>query len=98
MLRKLGCALHFIPRHRLTERHGRRLHRLGASRTIRRGTVDCETLLYPAELKALATSDAARIGGVAVQLDDLIRGKAGHLMQIVDVLRDHGRDPAGAVK
>ncbi len=36
--------------------------------------------------------------GVAVQLDHVLGGDAGGLVQVVDVLRDHARHLAGAVE
>ena len=57
---------------------------------MRQPLVDGEDLPHPVELVALAAVEAGRIGGVAVQLDHLVVGHAGGLVQAVDVLRDDG--------
>ena len=61
---------------------------------MRQPLVDGEDLPHPVELVALAAVEAGRIGGVAVQLDHLVVGHAGGLVQPVDVLGDDGCHPA----
>ena len=48
------------------------------------------------QLDARLTLQAFRISGIAVQLDDLLVGHAGVLMQVVDVLGDDDVGAAGA--
>ena len=42
--------------------------------------------------------EAQRVGGIAVQFDDVMRGNAGGLMKVVDILRHQAWDFAGAIE
>ena len=46
----------------------------------------------------MSAADAAGIGGVAVQLDDMLRRKTRRLMQIIDVLGHDRGNLAGPVQ
>ena len=95
MLRQLSGAAHLVFRHRLPERDGRGLHRLIADDAVGRTTRRVEALLHPGKIVSLSAADAAGVGGVAMQLDDVIRRETRYLMQIVDVLGDDGgKSPA----
>src|SRR5690348_425350 len=98
MLRQLTRAYHRILRHRLTEGDGRGLDRLVAVVAVGRTAIRIEALLYPGQIVGATAADAARIGCVAVQLDDMIGGETGRLMQIVDVLGDDRRNLARTIE
>ena len=72
MLRKFGGAAHRVFRHRLPERDGRGLHRLVACGAVGRGARLVEALLDPRQIVGLPAADAAGVGGVAMQFDDVI--------------------------
>ncbi len=53
---------------------------------------------HPSQLVALGAIEAHGVGGVTVQLDDIVGRDAGGLVQIVDVLGDEAGNLAGAVE
>src|SRR5262249_12096227 len=94
----LGTA-HFALGHRLAEGNRRGLDMAAAIAAIRRTLAALDELpAHPGELVALAAAETQSISVVAVQLDHVFRRYSGALMEIVDVLRDHGRRLAGAVE
>src|ERR1700738_2471920 len=97
-LREFGGASHRIFRHRLPERDGGRLDRLAADGAIGRGAGLVEAPPDQSKVVSLSAADAAGVSGVAVQLDDVFGCQPRFLMQIVDVLGDHGGDLAGPVE
>src|SRR5262249_42339906 len=52
----------------------------------------------PWQLVTLTALETGRVGGVAMQLDDVIRRDAGSLMEIVNVLRNQARHLARAIE
>src|SRR5690349_14417555 len=66
---------HGDPRHRLAEGNGRRLHQSLAFAADRQLALLEKSLLDRLQLMALAAIEAARVGGIAVKLDDL---RIGH--------------------
>src|SRR5882672_5923511 len=98
MLGKLGGAAHRVFRHRLTERDGGGLHRLVADGAV--GCTACcvEALPDPRKIVSMSAANAAGVGRIAVQLDDVFDREARYLMQIVDVLGDDGGNLAGLVE
>ena len=89
---------HRLPRHRLAERHRRRLDEAAAGAIRRVAAVALEPRAHRLDLVADAAVEAGGVGRVAVQLDDVRGGKARGLVQIVDVLRHHRRRLAGPVE
>src|SRR5205085_9465818 len=98
MLGKFGGATHRVFGHRLAERDGGSLDRFVAGRAIRRVAASFEAPLDPAKIVIPAATDATRIRSVAVELYDMLGGEPRHLMQIVDILGDDGRNLAGPVQ
>src|SRR5258705_4823215 len=94
MLRQLSSAAHLIFRHRLPERDGGGFHRLIADGAVRCSARRVEALLDPGKIVSLSATDAAGVGGITMQFDDVIGREARYLMQIVDVLGDDGGEPA----
>src|ERR1700724_545420 len=98
MLRPVRRPPPRVLRHRLPEGDGGGLDRLITDRAIRRAAALLKTLPDPAELVIPAAADAAGVSGIAMQLDDVLGGKPGRLMQVVDVLGDDGRDLASLIE
>src|SRR5262245_64116696 len=66
---------------------------------IRRALAALDELpAHPGQFVALAAAETQSISVVAMQLDHVFWRNSGALMEIVDVLRDHGRRLAGAVE
>src|SRR5882757_712750 len=57
-----------------------------------------EALPDPRKIVSMSAANAAGVGGVAVQFDDVFGREARYLMQIVDVLGDDGGNFAGLVE
>src|SRR5262245_45469807 len=53
---------------------------------------------HPRQLVTLTAVETRRVGGVAMQLDDVLRRHARRLMEIVNVLCDQPRHFASAIK
>ena len=97
--RQLLGAPHRGLRHRLAERDRRGLDVAAAGGPRRRAAFrGVETLLDPRQLIARRAIEAGRVGGVAVQFDDVFGSDARGLVQIVDVLRHHAGRLAGPVE
>ena len=84
-------ARHLDLGHRLAERDRGGLHDAVALLADRQRALAQERLLDRLQLVALAAVEAARVGRVAVQLDDLRLRHARALVQAVDVLGDDRR-------
>src|SRR6185295_5459971 len=87
-------ALHLNFWHRLPERDGRGLNHAATARAKRKSLIDSENLPHPIELVTLPTIKTGCIRRVTVQLDNLVVGHAGGLVQTVNVLRDNGQHSA----
>src|ERR1700688_113978 len=54
--------------------------------------------LDPLQFVALRAIETSRVGGVAVQFDDVTGRDAGRLVKVIDILRHQRRDLAGAIE
>ena len=85
--------------HGLSERYRRRLDVAAAGGTIWRTAVaGIHPLPHPGQFVALLAIEAQGVGRIAVQLDDMFGCDARVLVQVVDILRDHRRHLAEAIK
>jgi hypothetical protein len=75
--------------HGLAERDGGRFEDPAAGDACRRIAAGLEMTSHPIEFMTAAAGEAPGIGAVAMQLDNLIFGKAGCLMQAIDILGNH---------
>ena len=82
-------AQHGLLRHRLAEGYGGRLDDAAAAPARLNAPVLLELTLQIAEFIAYAAGQAGGVTGVAMQLNDLLLGHPGILVQIVHVLRDY---------
>src|SRR3954467_3323305 len=98
MLGKFGGATHRVFGHRLAERDGGGLDRFVADSAVRGAAASFKAPLDPAKIVIPAATDATRIRGIAVEFYDMLCGEPRHLMQIVDILGDDGRNLAGPVQ
>ena len=73
MLGKFSGAAHRVFRHRLPERNGGGLYRLVADGAVGRAATCIEALLDPAKIVGSPAADAARVGGIAVQVRRRVR-------------------------
>src|SRR5207302_1422737 len=87
---------HRLDRHRLAEGDRRGLDPAAADAANGCGSVALEGGAQFGDLVAPPALEAVRVGRVAVQLDDLLVGDAGGLMEPVDVLGDHRSGRAAA--
>src|SRR5829696_3153169 len=69
---QFGGAAHRVFRHRLSERDRRGLHRLVADGAVGGIAGLFETRFYPRKIIGMSTADAAGIGGIAMQFDDVV--------------------------
>src|SRR3954468_140008 len=57
-----------------------------------------EFLFHPRKLVASPAIEAGRVGGVAVEFDDVVRRNTRRLMQVIDILRDESGRLARTIK
>jgi len=70
-----------------------------AARTIRRTAIArVHVTAHPLQFEAPVAVEAVRKGSIAMQLDDIFCRNSRGLVQIVDILGDHGRNFARVIK